>query len=145
MRSSPDGYQGLCKSCMIVSTRKWQQDNRKRYLAYQRKHASPLRAELIDYKESHPCTECGLYYPYFMMSFDHPPGADKVADISTLSTGGRLRGRERLWAEIGKCDLVCLNCHALRTHERWLLSKATRNLTVARIDHCADVVPDPVA
>ncbi len=95
------------------------------HLAAQGEHVSPLRAELIEYKESHRCADCGLFLPYVCMSFDHPPGADKVSDVSTMAKGnGHLRGRKRLLAEIGKCDLVCLNCHALRTHERRLLAKA---------------------
>jgi hypothetical protein len=77
MKSSPDGYQARCKACNIKAVRAWQQDNRSRYLATQREHANPLRAELIEYKESHPCAECGLFWPYFVMGFDHLPGEEK--------------------------------------------------------------------
>ena len=124
-KSSADGFQSRCKGCNIKAVRAWQEKNRDRYLQTQREHANPLRAELIEFKEQNPCADCGVFFPYVCMSLDHPPGVEKIADISTLSAGHRnLRGRERLWAEIDKCDLVCMNCHAIRTHERWLASKA---------------------
>ncbi len=33
-----------------------------------------------------------------------------------------LMSRSRLMAEIQKCDIVCANCHAVRTY-RWLLAR----------------------
>jgi hypothetical protein len=119
-QDSPDGFQPRCKGCDIAAVRKWQASHRERYLRSQHEYASPLRAELIDFKESHPCVDCGLCYPYVCMSFDHT-GQDKVSDVGKMAKGnGHLRGRARLLAEIAKCDLVCSNCHALRTHERRL-------------------------
>jgi len=49
------------------------------------------------------------------MQFDHRPGTIKLGTIS-----GDLRGRPRhvILDEIAKCDLVCANCHFVRTHER---------------------------
>jgi hypothetical protein len=123
-RSSPDGLQPRCKECNISAVRKWQAANRKRYLATQQAYVKPLRAEMIDFKESHPCADCGVFFPYVCMSFDHLPGWDKVDDVSKILKTTTLRGRERLDAEIEKCDLVCMNCHAIRTHERWRISKA---------------------
>ena len=124
-QSSPDGFQARCKGCNNAAVKKWQEDNRPRYLQTQREHVSPLRAEVIQFKEDNPCADCRVFFPYVAMSFDHPPGADKAGDVSKMAKGnGHLSGRARLLAEIEKCDLVCLNCHALRTHERWLLSKA---------------------
>lgn len=66
-------------------------------------------------KEASPCTDCGLYYPYFVMQFDHI-GKDKEFDIGKAVHSGI--GMKRLDAEIAKCELVCANCHAYRTHER---------------------------
>ena len=48
-------------------------------------------------------------------AWDHLPGTVKLGDVSTMI--GR-RPREFILQEIAKCDLVCLNCHALRTLER---------------------------
>jgi len=50
------------------------------------------------------------------MQFDHI-GTDKVASISDLV---RNKGMKVLQAELLKCELVCSNCHALRTWKRKL-------------------------
>ena len=39
-------------------------------------------------------------------------GVEKVGDISTLVSSGR---RAAVLAEIAKCEVVCANCHRLRT------------------------------
>lgn len=46
------------------------------------------------------------------MDFDHRPGTIKVADVSVLA---RSSTKERTLDEIAKCDLVCANCHRIRT------------------------------
>jgi len=49
------------------------------------------------------------------MTFDHLPGSLKVHDIATLVRRGSI-GLARL--EIEKCEVVCSNCHAIRTFNR---------------------------
>lgn len=68
-----------------------------------------------EYKESKPCADCGISYPYYVMQFDHLPGSGKVANIAHLV---KVASMERIWEEIAKCELVCANCHAIRTHQR---------------------------
>jgi len=47
------------------------------------------------------------------MQFDH------VRGVKSFGIGGRVTSRvETLAAEIAKCDVVCANCHAERTHGR---------------------------
>ena len=65
-------------------------------------------------KEASPCMDCEHKFPYFVMDFDHRDPATKVADVSILvKTGVRW---SRVLEEIAKCDLVCVNCHRLRTY-----------------------------
>ena len=64
--------------------------------------------------KSNPCTDCGIAYPYYVMQFDHI-GTDKVAAVSRLL---RTHGWPAVEAEIAKCELVCSNCHAIRTWNR---------------------------
>ena len=69
-----------------------------------------------------PCKECGGRLEPHQMDFDH-------RDPSTNSfqvTDSRLRSRERLLAEIAKCDIVCANCHAIRTYALQAQRKAQR-------------------
>lgn len=65
-------------------------------------------------KESSPCMDCGKFYPYYVMHFDHI--YEKNASIADLSRS--CVSVERLQQEVDNCELVCANCHAVRTHER---------------------------
>jgi hypothetical protein len=31
---------------------------------------------------------------------------------------GRYKSDEQIWAEVAKCEVVCANCHRVRTAER---------------------------
>ena len=58
-----------------------------------------------------PCADCGGVFPPYVMHFDHrEPGEklDKVSSIKRIAKALR---------EAAKCDVVCANCHAIRTHE----------------------------
>lgn len=62
-----------------------------------------------------PCMDCGVSYPSYVMDFDHRPGVDKkfvMADLNKVSSVSKLL------EEIDKCDVVCSNCHRVRTHIR---------------------------
>jgi hypothetical protein len=51
------------------------------------------------------------------MQWDHLPGAPKVDEVSNLVRRGFRR--QSILDEIAKCELVCANCHAVRTHDRY--------------------------
>lgn len=72
------------------------------------------RAFLDAYKVEKGCTDCGYNDHPFALEFDHLPGADKVAPVSNMI----LADMDRLMAEIAKCEIVCANCHRIRTTER---------------------------
>jgi hypothetical protein len=48
------------------------------------------------------------------MQFDHVRG-EKLFNVSYFRSKAKI---DFLLAEIAKCDVVCANCHAIRTHER---------------------------
>jgi len=60
-----------------------------------------------------PCADCGGRFPACAMDFDHRDPAMKVAPVSRLV--GRATHAQIL-AEAAKCDIVCANCHRLRTY-----------------------------
>lgn len=62
-----------------------------------------------------PCLDCKVVYPPYVMQFDHIAD-DKDRAVAALAQAGA--SLDRLKAEIAKCELVCANCHALRTHQR---------------------------
>jgi hypothetical protein len=48
------------------------------------------------------------------MDFDHRDPSTKVLAVSRLIN----RGYQTMMAEVAKCDIVCANCHHLRTDAR---------------------------
>ena len=71
-----------------------------------------LKAWLSEMKESEPCMDCGESYPACVMDFDHRPGEGKSFEMSRANEWGE----QAILDEIEKCDLVCSNCHRIRTH-----------------------------
>lgn len=65
-------------------------------------------------KESKPCKDCGKWYPYYVMHFDHL--RDKEFNISEWAQNSL--NLDKLKQEIDKCDLVCANCHSIRSYYR---------------------------
>lgn len=61
-----------------------------------------------------PCADCGGRFPSVVMDFDHRPGEEKVYNVGKMTRG--VVSRAAILAEIAKCDLVCANCHRIRTH-----------------------------
>ena len=78
------------------------------------KQKAYLAQYLRDLKTKTPCIDCGINYPYYVMDFDHVRGvkhANVMELVSTLS-------KKRIDQEIAKCEIVCSNCHRIRTHIR---------------------------
>lgn len=73
-----------------------------------------LLAAVIAKKKAVPCADCAGSFPSYVMDFDHVRGV-KTADVSSLVLRKNL---ERLLEEIEKCDVVCANCHRIRTFKR---------------------------
>lgn len=94
------------------------------------KRAASRREEvrsLIISLKSEPCSDCGIPYPYYVMDFDHKTD-DKDFNISEM----RFHSKDAVLREVAKCDLVCSNCHRIRTHERMLIKLAA---TISK-DNC---------
>jgi hypothetical protein len=79
---------------------------------YTEKRRKELRLFLDTYKESRPCSDCGIQYPARVMEFDHCNGKK---DFNVAEAVNRAYSMKRIEAEIEKCELVCANCHRLRT------------------------------
>lgn len=94
----------ICKKCI----------NKAKYLKNLNKFEQN-REEYRKFKESYPCADCGQTYPYYVLHFDHLD--DKKYHISQRSS----TKLKNLMSEIDKCEIVCANCHAERTHKRLTL------------------------
>ena len=84
----------------------------------------PLKIILDHYKRRTPCIDCGNNYPAECMEFDHLPQFKKEVNISRLCHDGNVG---RLRVELKKCQLVCANCHRVRTRLRRI--EATARVT----------------
>lgn len=76
--------------------------------------SGPAQTLLRELK-SKPCVDCGGCYHPEAMEFDHIPGrGGKLHNVSRLKTV------RAILAEAEKCELVCANCHRVRTSRRRL-------------------------
>jgi hypothetical protein len=87
--------------------------NRLKYLERNRLYREEIRGFVRRIKEGTPCRDCGEHFPYYVMDFDHLE--DKKHEINSLAAIGRVG---MLKEEIKKCEVVCANCHRMRTHKR---------------------------
>lgn len=89
--------------------------NKARYIKQAHEKHLFLRRYVDDHKRGRPCQDCNGVFPPVCMDFDHRPDEEKFRDVAALCKYGSLR---RIQEEIAKCDLVCSNCHRLRTVAR---------------------------
>lgn len=108
-----------CKECMKSRGRNYYQANRDRQLklALNRRHRSYLekRRFLIKYK-NRKCADCGIKYPFYVMDLDHRDFRSKVNNVSSMFTHNW--SLDKIKTEVKKCDVVCANCHRIRTYNK---------------------------
>lgn len=75
--------------------------------------AERRRQAVRDIKLARGCTDCGYRAHYAALQFDHLK--DKAFTISAKHLN---RPWEVVLEEIAKCDVVCANCHSIRTFNR---------------------------
>lgn len=105
------------KADQVIASRRHYLANKHYYLERNRRYRKELTTFVNSIKESTPCADCKLCYPYYVMDFDHLDGHIKEGLVSHF-----MKNRRRLGMidEIKKCDVVCANCHRIRTHTRRL-------------------------
>lgn len=144
---SRDGMAGYCKACSAAASKarydtnpdhcrgvssRWKSegairqrlsrsdfdsdDAYRRALVYAQNRRDVERARRhVRAIKDNPCVDCGGWFHFSAMDFDHVRGS-KDGNVSELVARGRsLRLIDR---EIAKCDLVCSNCHRVRTWTR---------------------------
>ena len=88
--------QGYCKDCTT------------KYL----KSKITIAKLIMDVRKAVPCADCKGSFPACAMSFDHL--RDKKHQVSSMGT----YSVSKIMVEIDKCEVVCFNCHQIRTAER---------------------------
>ena len=116
-KAHSDGLSSKCKPCQAAYQARWHRDRPDERIAKTRSLNSIYREKgreyVASYKESRGCLDCGKRFPAIVLDFDH--SRDKAFNI------GQKAGRvslDRIIQEIAKCEVVCANCHRVRTHLR---------------------------
>lgn len=102
-----------CKSCQKKVVKKHYGNNKDKYLSNNQKRRQKNRELLREYKKG-PCTDCNRTFHPCQMDFDHI-NDNKVANVSKLMNSNYAK---QAIEELKKCELVCSNCHRLRTWKR---------------------------
>ena len=118
---------GLCNNHYV---QQWRRNNPERARAIDRKHrenhsdrmrdrhiksnrlGTDKRRQWLDGQKNKPCVDCGGRFPSICMDFDHRDPGWKFDTVSRMLLHNSL---QKVIDEIKKCDLVCANCHRVRT------------------------------
>lgn len=109
-----------CKACSKDRRRQYYLDNK----AVEDARNKNARKELLLWAQElkrGECVDCGNIYHPVAMDWEHPQN-NKLANVSDLVRKGY--SKQRILDEIEKCQLVCANCHRVRTYERSVRSSA---------------------
>jgi hypothetical protein len=114
---TPHGvFQSWCRECRKAYSRQRDQAKRdagtpaRKWRGYQE-----ARALVDQIKVERGCADCGYRTHPAALDFDHLPGTEKHTTVANLIAFGQTA---KIMAEIEKCEVVCANCHRIRTHER---------------------------
>jgi 5-methylcytosine-specific restriction endonuclease McrA len=93
--------------------------NTSHWLKYGKRHKSKIsrdiRVYIVDLKSKTPCKDCGKVFHPVAMDFDHVHGKKKFSIGSS-----NMSSWQSVLNEISKCEIVCSNCHRVRTLMRKL-------------------------
>lgn len=78
--------------------------------AYQKRRYDSRKLAMRLAKDK-PCADCGVKYHHAVMEFDHIGEKNFVISRTNKSI-------EDMMEEISRCEVVCSNCHAIRTWNR---------------------------
>lgn len=99
------------KESIARTNKKWSEAHKDRKNGY-RKTEYDGRQAWLNERKSKPCMDCGHQYPPYVMQFDHRDPATKRDQVRSSHM------IPWMIEEIKRCDLVCANCHAERTHKQ---------------------------
>lgn len=85
------------------------------YIKYTRPSAEKKTLEIQQYKLDKGCADCGFNSHAAALEFDHLPEFEKKFNIGEKMGSYSMA---TLLEEIAKCEIVCANCHAIRTATR---------------------------
>ena len=117
-KSRKDGLQSKCRDCDNRRNREYFKENRSSIILKIRgvksKHLERNREFIINYLKENSCVDCGNT-DIRVLEFDHQH-SKKYLVSRMVSSGYSLKTIKN---EIEKCEVVCANCHKIRTNENF--------------------------
>lgn len=108
----------------------WYPKNKAKHIAYVQKNKLLVKEFIDTYKRERSCVDCGFSgkeFPY-VLDFDHlHKGSVKKFNIGSWSRS--VLSVVAITKEIKKCELVCANCHRIRTFSK----KGVKKPTIPRV------------
>ena len=119
-KSMKDGRSRYCKTCQGIKQKAYYNGEAKTGYISGIKESARIRNErnvaYVNEIKARPCSDCGGTFPPVCMDFDHLPGFVKRENVSIMVASGL--SLKAIQEEIDKCELVCSNCHRIRTSIR---------------------------
>ncbi len=113
-KSKKDGLNTMCRVCSNLICKERYKNSKGTYLEklYERQDRILIetRTFVLEYLKTHPCVHCGQTN-IMTLEFDHL--RDKFKDISMMIK--QTYGIEAIKKEVDKCQVLCSNCHNIKT------------------------------
>ncbi len=110
--------QSICRDCQKIQRRehylRHAEQEKARTYEITKDRREKARKFIWEYLSYSTCADCGEYDPA-VLTFDHVRGKKKK-DVSKMVAEGY--SIEAIQQEIGKCEIVCSNCHMRREQRR---------------------------
>lgn len=113
-----DGHHTVCRECMKKYLQTHYSNNKEYYRTKARNWETFNYNVISSLKANTECCDCGHFYDPVCMDFDHIH-----LKQFNISSAFRNHGYSllKILKEIENCELVCANCHRLRTKKRRLV------------------------
>lgn len=114
-RGGPFQKQPWCKVCRKLHYKRTY--SKEKSTAWNRDRRHRRYRKLFAYFADHPCVDCGETNP-IVLEFDHRDRSQKLCEVAVLIGSTTWKN---VLKEIKKCDVLCANCHRVRTAKqfRW--------------------------
>jgi hypothetical protein len=114
-----------------LSPESWKK--RKEYYKQSVKEKHNANIKIIqEEKLNRGCACCGYKENPYALDFDHLDPKSKIEGVSRMSS----RNTERVKEEMAKCQVLCANCHRIKTHDPECFKTLLSNNSLARNRTC---------
>ena len=110
-----DGLQPFCRKCDNSYSKDWYRRNSQKRITQVRDRVRDLRKKIAAYKRELCCSKCGYSGKDHPETLDFDHNGDKEIGVSLMPTRGYSWGH--ILQEILKCDILCANCHRIKTFD----------------------------